>query len=49
MDSKVSLVIVIGMHRSGTGMISRLVEEMGLFVGTEKDGNNKSLFFIKRR
>lgn len=41
-------VIIIGMHRSGTGMLSRMLEELGLFVGnkTNKE-NNEALFFYK--
>lgn len=35
------------MHRSGTGMITRILEEMGLFVGKKKDVNYEALFFQK--
>lgn len=38
-------VIFIGMHRSGTSMLGRLLEQLGLFVGTRKDENNEALFF----
>lgn len=38
-------VIFIGMHRSGTSMLGRLLEELGLFVGTQKEENNESIFF----
>lgn len=40
-------VIILGMHRSGTSMLSRLLEQSGLFLGEEKDQNNESLFFQK--
>jgi len=40
-------VIIIGMHRSGTAMISRMLEELGLFVGAQKDPNNEALFFLR--
>lgn len=38
-------IIIVGMHRSGTSMISRMLETFGLFMGTKKDPNNESLFF----
>jgi hypothetical protein len=33
------------MHRSGTSMLGRLLENLGLFTGTRKDENNEALFF----
>ena len=39
-------VIIIGMHRSGTSMISRMLEELGLFMGKVKQHDHESLFFI---
>jgi len=38
-------VIIIGMHRSGTSMISRMIEALGLFQGKEKDSNNEAFLF----
>lgn len=38
-------VIIIGMHRSGTSLVTRLLEQLGLFVGQEKDTNNEALLF----
>jgi hypothetical protein len=38
-------IIFIGMHRSGTSMLGRLLEDIGLFAGTRKDENNEALFF----
>src|SRR5207237_1034384 len=38
-------VIFIGMHRSGTSMLGRLLEELGMFFGAYKDENNEALFF----
>lgn len=35
------------MHRSGTSMLGRLLEKLGLFVGAHKDPNNEALFFQK--
>jgi hypothetical protein len=45
-SSTVSPVIVIGMHRSGTSMITRMLETMGLFVGERKDDNHEAHFFM---
>jgi LPS sulfotransferase NodH len=39
-------VIILGMHRSGTTMLTRLLEEAGLFLGVEKEANNEALFFL---
>lgn len=38
-------VIILGMHRSGTTMITKLLENLGLFVGKEKEINHEALFF----
>lgn len=38
-------VVILGMHRSGTTMISKLLEDLGLFMGAEKEINNEALFF----
>tara|TARA_Y100001001_G_scaffold104032_1_gene101761 strand:+ start:166 stop:1002 length:837 start_codon:yes stop_codon:yes gene_type:complete len=35
------------MHRSGTSLLGRLLEDLGLFVGTKKDENNEALFFLE--
>jgi hypothetical protein len=37
--------IFIGMHRSGTSMLGRLLENLGLFAGTKKDVNHEAIFF----
>jgi hypothetical protein len=42
-----SPLIVVGMHRSGTTMITRLLEQAGLFMGKEKQGDDEALFFLK--
>jgi hypothetical protein len=39
-------IIIIGMHRSGTSMITRMLEEMGLFMGAKKDKYNEARFFF---
>jgi len=33
------------MHRSGTSMVTRMLEELGLFAGKRKEENNEALFF----
>jgi len=38
-------VIIIGMHRSGTSILCRVLEALGLFVGQWKQWNNESPFF----
>lgn len=40
-------VIILGMHRSGTTMITKMLESLGLFVGAEKEINHEALFFWK--
>ncbi|HMD84918.1 MAG TPA: sulfotransferase [Terriglobia bacterium] len=47
MNELSSPIIVIGMHRSGTSMVSRMLEATGLFLGHKKEGNNESLFFLE--
>lgn len=42
-----SPLIIIGMHRSGTTMITKLLENLGLFVGDQKEVNSESVFFHK--
>ena len=38
-------VIIVGMHRSGTTMITKMLENLGLFVGDKKEINHEALFF----
>lgn len=40
-------VIIIGMSRSGTSLLTRMLESLGLFVGKHKDKNNEAIFFVK--
>lgn len=42
----VNPVIIIGMHRSGTSMVSRALDDLGLFTGRRKQRDNESLFFL---
>ncbi len=41
-------VLIIGMHRSGTSMVTRLLEQQGLFVGRKLAANHEASFFNKR-
>jgi hypothetical protein len=41
-----SPIIIIGMHRSGTSMVSRLLQEAGLFIGKGKDIHGEAPFFL---
>ena len=45
-DSSLSPLIIIGMHRSGTGMIAQILENLGLFTGWKKQHNHETLFFM---
>jgi len=47
MSVKYPPVIVIGMHRSGTGLITQLLEGAGLFTGQRKQGDFEAIFFLK--
>jgi hypothetical protein len=42
-------IIIIGMHRSGTSMITRFIEDSGVFIGKKNkmDSNSEALFFQK--
>ena len=40
-------IIIIGMHRSGTAMLSRMLEDLGLFMGYKKQHDHEALFFLK--
>ena len=40
-------ILIIGMHRSGTTMLTRFIEGSGIFMGSKKsmDKNEESFFF----
>ena len=42
-----SPIIVIGMHRSGTSLVSRMLDRLGVFVGARLDGNHEATFFLR--
>jgi hypothetical protein len=48
MNAKKDPVIIIGMHRSGTSLISRLLQELGLFVGWDNTNESEAKFFLAR-
>ena len=39
-------VIILGMHRSGTSMVSELLDDLGLFVGKELQDDHESTYFL---
>jgi hypothetical protein len=42
-------VLIIGMHRSGTSMLTRFIQESGVFIGKKnKMGPNNEAFFFQR-
>ena len=45
MESKHSPIIIAGMHRSGTSMVTRLLDACGLIIGNKLDSNHESIFF----
>ena len=40
-------VILLGMHRSGTAMIARLLDALGLFQGSELQEDHESTWFLE--
>jgi len=40
-------VIILGMHRSGTSVVARLLEFLGLFTGYSRESNSESTFFLR--
>ncbi len=38
-------VIIIGMHRSGSSMLSKILQELGVFMGADLDQYAESMFF----
>jgi len=40
-------IIIIGMHRSGTSMLSRILHEYGIFFGLNVEGNNESIPYLR--
>ncbi len=40
-------IIVVGMHRSGTSMVTRALDAFGVFLGARKEINHEALFFLR--
>lgn len=40
-------VIIIGMHRSGTSLVTKVLEDLGLFVGHRLQADHESVFFVQ--
>lgn len=40
-------IIVIGMHRSGTSLLTKTLADLGLFVGEDLQAEHESVFFIR--
>ena len=38
-------ILLSGMHRSGTSMVTKVLKDFGLKIGRKLDANNESLFF----
>ena len=38
-------IMIAGMHRSGTSMVTDILHKLGLIIGNKLDSNNESLFF----
>jgi hypothetical protein len=41
-----SPIIILGMHRSGTSLLTREISKLGVFLGKDHDRNSESRFFI---
>lgn len=39
-------VLVLGMHRSGTALLARILERLGVFMGADLDPNHEAWFFL---
>jgi hypothetical protein len=39
-------IIILGMHRSGTSMVSELLDQVGLFVGAKLQDDHESTYFL---
>jgi hypothetical protein len=46
-ESVNSPIIIVGMHRSGTSILSELLDDLGLFVGHKKEVETNESFFFR--
>ena len=44
-NSHISPIMISGIHRSGTSMVTNILSRMGLVIGNKLDANYESLFF----
>ena len=44
--TELPVLIITGMHRSGTSLLTRCLEQLGLFAGVKKEDNNEAEFFL---
>jgi len=47
MKTKTAPIIILGMHRTGTSMLTRMLERLGLFCGVQKQGDHEAVFFLR--
>ena len=47
MNNEIQPIIITGMHRSGTSLLSKIFESNGVFMGKYKEKNNESKFFLR--
>ncbi|WP_435103122.1 sulfotransferase [Arhodomonas sp. AD133] len=47
MNATIPPVILIGMHRSGTSLVTRMLHDLGLFTGWRKDINHEPWYFLR--
>ena len=40
-------VILLGMHRSGTSLVARLLDDLGLFQGSDLQEDHESVYFLE--
>ena len=43
--NKIGPIIITGMHRSGTSLLSEILMKQGVFMGSKLDSNSESIFF----
>lgn len=41
-------VIIIGMHRSGTNLVTRFLMQLGVFMGWLREGNSEAFFYQRK-
>lgn len=46
MDTRSAPVIIVGVHRSGTSLLTRMLDILGLFIGNDLQGDHESRSFI---